>query len=191
MAMQGLTGLLGDQLVLRTDKAGRTIVGVRPTYNENRGFSAAQTEHHEAFREASAYAKSNKDLDVYRQRAAGTPQNAYNVAMADWFHKPQIKEVDLTEWNGQPGQTIRVWATDDVKVSKVNVVITRPDGTVLEQGEAVQADEMWWDYTTTAPAAGDARLSVKAHDLPGHAAEVTHNGQSPAPAAPPPASAPQ
>ena len=173
LAMQGLTGLLGDQILLRTDKAGRTIVGVRPTYSENREFTEAQAAHHAAFRDAVAYAKANKDLDIYRQRAERTPQNAYNVAVADWFNEPQVKEVDLEAWSGQPGQIIRVWAMDDVQVSKVSVVITRPDGTMLEQGEAVQADEMWWNYTTTAPAGLDARLSVTARDLPGHTDKFT------------------
>ena len=53
MAMQGLTGLLGDQFLMRTDKAGRTIVSSRPVFKEGRAFSQAQADHQEAFREAA------------------------------------------------------------------------------------------------------------------------------------------
>ena len=134
LAMQGLTGKLGDQFVIRTDKAGRTIVGTKPTFSEGRQFSDAQVTHHEEFREAVAYAKSAKDLDIYVQKAGGTPQNAYNVAVADWFNKPEIKELDVTGWNGAPGGTIRVRAMDDVQVAQVNVVITDSTGAVQEQG---------------------------------------------------------
>ena len=172
LAMQGLTGKLGDQFVIRIDKAGRTIVGTKPTFSEGRQFSDAQVTHHEEFREAVAYAKSAKDLDIYVQKAAGTPQNAYNVAVADWFNKPQIKELDVTGWNGGPGQTIRVRAMDDVQVAQVNVVITDNAGTVQEQGQAVQADGLWWNYTTTGTAPEGPRMVVTARDLPGHTAQM-------------------
>ena len=172
MAMQGLTGKLGDQFVLRTDKAGRTIVGTKPTFNESRQYSEAQMTHHEAFRDAVAYAKSAKELDIYVRKAAGTPQNAYNVAVADWFNPPQIKELDVTAWNRGPGQTIRVKAMDDVQVTQVNVVITDNAGAVQEQGQATQADGLWWNYTTTATAPEGPRLVVTARDLPGHTAQM-------------------
>ena len=78
----------------------------------------------------------------------------YNVAVADWFHEPEIKDIDLSGWNGQAGQTIRIEAVDDVQVKQVTVVITDETGTVLEQGAAVQADSLWWTYTTTKAASG-------------------------------------
>jgi hypothetical protein len=170
--MQGLTGLIGDQILVRTDKAGRTIVGSKPTFKEDRTFSAAQLEHHQEFREGVIYARANKDLEVYKEKAAGTPQNAYNVAMSDWFNAPEIKVLDTSAWSGQPGEVIRVWAIDDVKVNSVSVEITRPDGTLLEKGEAVQVDAMWWDYTTTASAVPGARVKATAIDLPSNIAEM-------------------
>jgi hypothetical protein len=170
--MQGLTGLLGDQLLIRTDKAGRTIVGVKPTYSENREFTEGQIAHHEAFREALRYAKTAKDLDIYKQRAQGTPQNAYNVAVADWFKAPEVKELDLAGWNGKQGRTIRVRATDDVKVQKVQVAIFDANGNILEEGPAQPVDELWWAYTTTQGGSA-TRLVATAHDLPGHTGEKT------------------
>ena len=176
IAMQGLTGILGDQFVVRTDKAGRTIVGTKPTFKENREFSEAQMTHLEDFREAVKYAKSAKELDIYVKKAEGTPQNAYNIAVADWFNAPQVKELDVTAWNGQPGQTIRVKAMDDVKVDKVNVLISDANGEVLEQGPAEPVDELWWAYTTTTQTTGSPKVVATARDLPGHTAEMSWQG---------------
>jgi hypothetical protein len=64
-------------------------------------------------------------------KADGTPMHPRNVAMADWLHEPQIKDIDLSSWNGQTGQTIRIEAVDDVQVKQGTVVITDESGTVL------------------------------------------------------------
>ncbi len=172
MAMQGLTGLLGDQFLMRTDKAGRTIVSSRPVFKEGRAFSQAQADHQEAFREAALYAKGAKDLEVYIRKAERTPQNAYNIAVADWFSPPEVKEVDLSEWDGQAGQVIRVRALDDVKVERVEVALRDAQGTVLEQGPAQAADESWWTYTTRAQASGATQVLATAWDLPGHSGQL-------------------
>ena len=51
--VDGIGGMLGNQLVFKQDKAGRTIVSVKPTFDENRTFSDAQQAQQEAFREAA------------------------------------------------------------------------------------------------------------------------------------------
>jgi len=171
IVVQGLSGLLGDQLVLKHDKAGRTIVSAKPTFDENRAFSEGQKEVHENFRDAAAYAKDAKDQAVYVNLAEGTPMSAYNVALADWFHAPEIQELDVSAWHGQAGQVIRIKAVDDVQVTQVNVVITDGAGAVLEQGAATRAEGRWWSYTTTAAAPEGPRVVATARDLPGHIAE--------------------
>jgi hypothetical protein len=170
--IQGLSGSLGDQLVIKQDKAGRTIVGVAPSFDPNRTFTEAQTEQHDKFRNASIYAKGAKGEEVYAEKAEGTPLNPYNVAMADWFHAPEILELDVAAWHGEVGQVIRIQAVDDVKVTQVNVVITDSAGAVLEQGAAVQAEGAWWTYTTTATAGNASKVVVTARDLPGNIAEM-------------------
>ena len=42
IVIQGLSGSLGEQLVIKQDKAGRTIVGISPQFDPNRTFSEAQ-----------------------------------------------------------------------------------------------------------------------------------------------------
>ena len=173
IVIHGLSGSLGDQLVIRQDKAGRTIVGAKPNFRPNRGFSDPQKTHQQAFREAAAYAQAVKDQPIYINKAAGTPLNPYNVAMADWFHAPEILDMDLSGWNGQAGQVIRVKAVDDVLVKQVSVVISDKNDAVLEQGAAKSVDGLWWEYATTTAAAGGCKVLASAQDLPGHTAEMT------------------
>lgn len=171
IVIRGLSGMLGDQVVVKIDKAGRTILAAAPGDDPNRNSSPAQRQQQERFREASVYAMSAKDNEVYVEKAKGTPKIPQNVAMADWFHAPEVSEVDVADWHGAIGQPIRIKAVDDVKVTQVNVVITDAAGVVMEQGPATQADGNWWTYTTTATAADGARIVASARDLPGNIAE--------------------
>ena len=170
--IQGLSGSLGEQLVIKQDKSGRTIVAVPPTYDENRTFSEAQQAQHGKFREAATYAKDAKTQEAYQVKAEGTPQTPYNVAMADWFHAPEVQEIDMENWNGAVGDIIRIKAVDDVQVTQVTVLITEQSGTVLEQGAATNAGSGWWTYTTQTAVSGSPRVVASARDLPGHIAEL-------------------
>ncbi len=169
--VRGLSGSVGDQFVVKQDRNGRTIISNMPTFDENRTFTEAQLGQQEKFREAVEYAKEAKTEPIYTDKSEGTARTPYNVAMADFFHAPEILELDVAAWHGEVGQVIRIKAMDDVKVTQVNVVITSNTGTVLEQGAAAQSDNRWWDYTTTAPAADSPRVIVTARDLPGNIAE--------------------
>ncbi len=170
--IQGFSGTLGDQLVIKQDKAGRTILAVPPTFDADRTFSEAQQEQHEKFREASTYAKDAKTQAVYVEKAEGTPMNAYNVAMADWFHAPEVQEIDVNNWNGQANEVIRVRAVDDVEVTQVTLLITDSNGTVLEQGNAVNTGGGWWSYTTQNATPGASHIVASARDLPGHVTKL-------------------
>ncbi len=171
--IQGLSGSLGDQIIFKQDKGGRTIISAKPTFHPNREFSEAQKLQRAAFREASAYGQGAQRHPLYAQKAAGTPRSAYNIAMADWFHAPEVLEIDLSTWSGQAGQIIRIKAIDDVLVTKVLVAITDGENAVLEQGAATQADGLWWEYTTTLMVSGNLKVRASAQDLPGHIAEMT------------------
>ncbi|MCB9112829.1 MAG: hypothetical protein H6634_16425 [Anaerolineales bacterium] len=170
--IQGFSGTLGDQLIIKQDKAGRTILAVPPTFSENRTFSEAQQAQHEKFREASTYAKDAKSEEIYQEKAEGTPQTPYNVAMADWFHAPEVKEIDLSGWNGGANEVIRIRAVDDVEVAQVTVLITDGGGAVLEQGSAANVGSGWWHYTTEGDTSGASRIVASARDLPGNVAQL-------------------
>ena len=51
-----------------------------------------------------------------------------NVAVADFFHAPEIEEVDLEGYSGKTGELIRVKARDDVQVTRVAVLISDAAG---------------------------------------------------------------
>lgn len=173
VVMKGLSGTLADQVVVKQDKAGRTIIAVKPTFREDRVFSEAQQEQIEAFKEATQYAKvAAKTEAVYAEKAEDTPRSGYNVAIADWFHEPEVDEIDLSGWTGQVGESIRIKALDDVKVERVTVMIVDEADVLIEQGtaaqEAGQEDGLWWVYTTTQAASGQPKVIAIAQDLPGN-----------------------
>jgi hypothetical protein len=55
------------------------------------------------------------------------------VAVADWFHTPEVGEVDVSRYTGEVGEIIRAKVTDDVQVTRVNIVITTEDEVVLNK----------------------------------------------------------
>jgi hypothetical protein len=167
VVMHGASGKLGNQIVFRQGKGGQMIVSVRPA--GGRTFNPTQLAHQDAFRKAIAYAKSAKDEDIYLTKAQGTTLSAFNAAVADWFGKPEVLEIDITAWTGAIGDIIRVKAQDDTQVAKVHVQIVNGIA-VVEQGDAVAVDGLWWEYTTTTTIASvtTAKVKATAQDLPGN-----------------------
>jgi hypothetical protein len=169
--MDRLSGTLGDQLIIKKGRGGRTIICKKPTFREDREFSPAQLARQQAFREAAAYARTQKLNPVYIEKAEGTAKCSYNVAIADWLHPPEILEIDLSGWSNGDGGIIRVRAQDDVRVEGVVVTITDENGALLEEGEAGETGALWWEYSTAQAAANNMCVTVAARDLPGHITE--------------------
>jgi len=156
--VQGLSGKLGDQLVFRTLRDGRTIVCAKPDFSK-RKLSWDQKEHHKRFKEAAAYARSAaRTQPIYAQLAAGTMKNAYNVALGDWFNPPVIHRVE------RQGETVRIQASDDVMVTSVQVMVLDEQGKVVEKGEAIKGKGDWWVYVPTV----EGKVVVEARDLAGN-----------------------
>ena len=169
---EGLSGRLGkSRLIFRTGKNGKTIVALSSAVGEDRVFNEAQQAQQEAFAQATQYAVVAKDNPVYVSLARETDASAYNLAIADWFGKPKVLELNTDGWTGGIGHTIRIKAKDDTKVTRVQVVIHQ-DGNVLEQGEAVpsETDGLMWTYVTTTNLMGtpNLQLDANAFDLPGN-----------------------
>ena len=170
-SVQGFNGKLGD-LIFRTLPDGTTIVSAAPAKKTGRQKkraklkrSAAQNAHNEHFRDGVFYAKqAARLLPVYQERADATPTwTAYNHAMYDWFHPPQIGCLAQ-----EPGR-ILVDATDDVLVTKVCVTLLDGEGCVLEKGEAVREEGDWWEFVT--PLVGKTVIA-EARDLPGNVTKL-------------------
>ena len=172
LVVNGTVGSLGRQLVLKRDRAGRTILSHKPQFAPDRVFTPAQLARQALFRQAAAYAVGACHHPAYAALAAGTSRTAYNLAISDWHNPPEILGVDLQNWHGQPGEPIRIRALDDVLVTRVTVSITAQDGTLLEEGPAIQAGGFWL-YTTLSSAPAGARVQANAWDLPAHTATLT------------------
>ena len=171
--MDRLSGMIGDQMIVKKVRGGRTIISKKASFIGKREFSPAQLAQHQAFREAAAYARDQKHNQIYIARAQGTALSAYNVAMADWFHAPEILEINLDGWSGEAGQVLRIRVQDDVQVQHVEVMIMDEADTLLEQGSAVDTGALWWEYTTTGTASGTPKVLVAALDIPEHMTEKT------------------
>jgi hypothetical protein len=175
---QGLSGTLGGQLVFRQTSRG-TEVSVAPQAPTGPA-SAAQTAHRERFQQAIIYARGKaQDPAVkaeYGDEAKARNQSISNVLVADYMRAPDIKEVNIEAYTGKVGDLINITATDDHAVKGVTVKIENGDGSLVEEGIAVQqADHNQWVYKATAlntTLAGD-KLTVTATDNPGHATAKT------------------
>jgi hypothetical protein len=178
LVVDGMSGKLGKHLVFR-NIGGDTFVAKAPRVTEKEPTSA-QLAHQDRFQKAVLYGQSvvaDPQLKKEYQAAAKPRQSAFNVATADFMHAPDILEIDISEYNGQPGQHIKFKVTDDFKVKMATVLIQNPDGSVVEEGSAIQiantADWVYTTRTTNTTVLGD-KITITATDNP---ANVTTQGQ--------------
>jgi hypothetical protein len=172
----GLSGKVGDLLIFR-QRAGKTVVAKVPAVNHK--VTGAQLAHRRKFQRAVLYAGHVASDPVQSEAYAGKTkpgQTFRNLAVADYLHAPDIEEIDLSGYHGNPGDVIRIEVTDDFAVKEVKVVIINPDGSLVEEGFAQPAATGYeWTYTATATnsdLSGD-RIEVFASDTPGNITEKT------------------
>ena len=174
----GLSGKVGDLLVF-SQRAGKTVVGKVP--QKRKVTSEQQKEQQRKFQWAVLYAKSamaDPDTGAAYNQAAKKGQSGYNVAVADFFHAPDIHKVDVSGYTGAPGDIIRIQVTDNFMVKEVTVAITNADGSLVEEGNATpDAGGYYWTYTATAAndnLDGD-KIEITVSDLPGNVTQDTVN----------------
>ena len=156
--MFGMSGKLGKLLIFR-QRAGKT----------------QQLEIQSKFKEAATWASSilkNAENRTFFSSQAMGGQSAFNMAIADWFTDPQIKEIDTTDYTGVTGTVIKVLVADIIEVQSVKVSITTASGTLVEEGSAVfDADSQQWLYyaaiQNNATPAGSL-IKATATDKPGN-----------------------
>jgi len=170
--IRGSRSLAGDQLITCITRSGKIIMTDKPMFNDRRAVTDPQKSHQDALREAVAYARFAESEEVYINKARETGTTAYNLAIVDWLGAPKVLEINMDDWTGKIGQTIRVKARDNVMVARVEVMIRDANGNILEAGEAVQAEERspWWNYTSQALSMMTPFPIVEAtaQDLPGN-----------------------
>jgi hypothetical protein len=167
----GLRGKIGN-MIFRQLPDGTTVVSSAPPRKTRRQKkmdklkrSARQQAHNSRFQEAAAYARrAAKVQPVYAELAAATPmKTAYNFALSDWWHAPQIHRIE------QRDGRIRVEATDNIMVAKVCVKIFDEAGEILETGDAVRQEDNWWEFASHTEG---KTVEAEAWDLAGHVTRV-------------------
>lgn len=175
----GLSGKVGDLLVF-SQRNGKTVVSKAPK-DRTGELSDKQKAHKLKFQKAVLYAKAALADPVKNQMYEAQSDSSkgittYNVAVADLLNAPDIEKIDLSNYNGNPGDLIKITAIDDFQVISVTVKIENADGTLVEEGNAVD-NGAEWIYTATASnpdLAGD-KITVQATDNPANMTELTQN----------------
>jgi len=101
---------------------------------------------------------------LYKARAKELQMPPCALYQTNNARPPSVEEIDLSQYTGQAGQTIRIAAVDLVEVAEVKVIIREAGGAQLESGAATRSPNghMYWIYQTTAAAANAAGLTVEA-----------------------------
>ncbi|MEE9507559.1 MAG: hypothetical protein V3V98_10535 [Thermoplasmata archaeon] len=153
VVMRFASGKLGDQVVARNWKGIPYLANV-PKFPENREFSEKQMNQQEKFLDATAYAKGvmllEEPPEIYVNETEGRPLTVFNVAVRDYLTPPNVRDIDIDGYTGQPGEEIVIRAVDDCEVVSVHVAITN-DGVLIEEGDAVRdpLNTTLWRYATT------------------------------------------
>jgi hypothetical protein len=171
---QGLSGKLGDTMVFR-QRGEQTIAAKAPIARGPDG-TPPQLAARQKFQQASIFGKAVSADPIAKapyQALAKERQTAYNVAVADFFLAPDIQEIDVSNYTGQAGETIKIEVTDDFKVQSVKVYIHNEDGSMVEEGDAKQEqDSTEWIYTTTTinTNLSNDKITITASDIPANLA---------------------
>ena len=171
----GLSGKVGD-LIVFSQRNGKTIVSKAPRDKTGED-SQKQKDQQFKFQRAVLYAKAvlndpdKKELyEAESDQANGV--STYNVAVADLLNAPKIEKIDLSGYTGQKGDVIKITATDDFQIVAVTVRIENEDGSIVEEGSALDSGFEWL-YTATktnSDLSGD-KITIQATDNPANLTE--------------------
>jgi hypothetical protein len=170
VVMHNASGIVGDLLEFRV-RHGKTIFGKRrqaPTT-----VSAGQAEIRRKFKKAANFAKAS--MAVPERFAAYEAKSSpgvtpYNLALGNYFTKPEIVEIINNSYTGDAGGQIDILAEDFVTVRSMTVSIYTAQNTLVETGDAVKTAEGFWHYITTgiSPLFEGSRVVVTAKNIPGN-----------------------
>jgi hypothetical protein len=129
---------------------GSTVASAKPDFSERVSSPRKRSTAGPLQAGLQAYASQAKDWPFYVEYAREHKKRAYNLAFSDWLRPPVIHNIVRDE------ERVRVEASDNVQVVKVEVRILDGEGKVLEQGQAEQVD----------PLAGSTRPAPKGRSKP-------------------------
>jgi hypothetical protein len=173
----GVGGMFGDRVTI-TKVNNRVVVKNRPKRDgKKRKLTANEIAQRERFQEASRYAMAVQHDEqlkaLYSARIRGKYESAYTVALADFHNAPKINEIVVNERETAGKDEIMIKAIDDFMVVRVSVEIRSAENTLIEKGEASQANKNHrgrWSYTPAVaqPTQKGMKIIAAAYDRPGN-----------------------
>jgi len=160
-------------LVVRKGRRGKYTLSNKPDFSEVTA-SEAQASQRKVFARAVDYGKtvmSEPDkLAFYEALAEQKDMPAFALCVGDYLNSPTMDDLDLSAYKGKVGDSILITTHDDVGVVKVDVELTRTDGTNIERGQAVELGMGSWAYVATVPVASGTDIFIEANawDRPGN-----------------------
>jgi hypothetical protein len=175
--VQGFSGTLA-KLGTFHRRGGKTFlrkIRAKPSVPD----SKEQTAIKKRFAEYIKYAKAaikDPEIKAAYARAAKPGRTAFNRAVTDASNPPKIRKIDTANYHGHPGDHLIVEATDDFKVTAVQICLHNANGDLIEQGDAIlQINRGDWLYVVreeNEPFAG-SKITATATDLPGNKTSLT------------------
>ena len=168
--LNGARGRFGNLILRRC--GDRTLVYLAPEPSAKPP-SARQRVTGQRFGRAGSYA-SHVCANPAQRHAYARLDSVLTVrelAVRDHLHAPEVTRIIDAEYEGNQGNLIRVYATDDTKVAAVNVTIRDATGKVFERGRARDV-RFYWAYRakTSVPPGTKVTIEATARDLAGNRA---------------------
>jgi hypothetical protein len=110
---------------------------------------------------------------IYEEAAKHKNVPVFALTIADFFNAPTVDDVDLSAYNGNVGDTLKIKASDEFGVASVHVALTNlQNGAAIESGNAVETapGSGLWVYTATVAVNSGGttvKIDVVATDRPG------------------------
>ncbi len=175
--MFGARGQVGNLVVFKK-YYGRTIISKVRTKRDKPSYSLKQELAKERFKEGVIYAKGvvqDQILSDFYRPLAKNGVSIYNLALADFCKAPEIKSINADYYQGNIGDKLTIRAVDNFRVVDLLVTIAKPDGIVIESGNAQQAPNgVDWIYISNAANENTEEriIKVKATDTPGNVSQL-------------------
>lgn len=178
LLLKGVSGKIGPFVVRQV--GGQTIIQAAEAKGKRAPRSPKQQAHldrmHQARLYATAQTREPAAKAYYSQFIDSKCTSARTVAIADYMRRPCIMGLDVGAYRGQPGDVIRIRATDDFAVVAVQVRIFAADGVLVEEGPAAWQHGDVWHYVAQQKQAlqPDSSCAVKVRDRPGNLVSECH-----------------
>jgi hypothetical protein len=157
-------GSLGKQVTIY-QRNGQTIMAAKRGKSTKKP-TQKQLDVRWKMKVASAYAREiirDPEVKAYYKSLAGPGQNAYNMAVKDAYHSPEIQNIKVVEED-----TVVVTAKNEFRLGSVMVKVYDKDQALIVQGHAIPkgVGNDWHYKVASLPAGG--KIKVEVEDLPGN-----------------------